>query len=105
MLLASFNVPVMVKAQFKGIPGADLSGDFIEQILLGANSELYNGAGQMAIISDKGSLVALPQMNPRWVRSRTGIFRAPCFLALPARVPVTALMKIKTLSTWHFPFQ
>ncbi|MBM7060155.1 methyl-accepting chemotaxis protein [Pseudomonas sp. UL073] len=57
-LLASFNAPILVDGQFKGTAGADLSLDFIQRLLVGADQKLYDGAGEMALISANGRLVA-----------------------------------------------
>lgn len=58
VLMSSFNAPIMVKGQFKGTVGVDLSLDFIQDLLKTADSQLYNGAGEMALISTNGRLVA-----------------------------------------------
>lgn len=58
VLMASFNVPILVNGQFRGVVGADLAVDFIQELLKQANSELYDGAGEMALISSNGRLVA-----------------------------------------------
>jgi len=56
--VASFNAPVMVDGQFKGSVGNDLALDFIQEILDQAKQELYSGAGELALISAKGNLIA-----------------------------------------------
>nr|WP_299245919.1 methyl-accepting chemotaxis protein [uncultured Halomonas sp.] len=53
----SFNVPVMVDGEFRGVAGADLATDFVQQSLIEANSALYDGAGSMALIAPLGGLV------------------------------------------------
>ncbi|MCU9949315.1 methyl-accepting chemotaxis protein [Pseudomonas sp. PDM13] len=58
VMLASFNAPIMVKDQFRGIAGADLSLDFIQQLLTSANQKLYGGVGEMALLSSNKRLVA-----------------------------------------------
>ncbi|MCY1494628.1 Methyl-accepting chemotaxis protein McpU [compost metagenome] len=58
VMLASFNAPILVDGQFKGVSGADLSLDFIQQLLVAADRQLYDGAGEMALISGNGRLVA-----------------------------------------------
>ncbi|WP_447593038.1 methyl-accepting chemotaxis protein [Aquipseudomonas campi] len=61
VMMASFNVPILVNGQFRGVVGADLALDFIQTLLIKANAELYQGAGEMALISTNGRLVALTQ--------------------------------------------
>ncbi|KAA0010816.1 HAMP domain-containing protein [Billgrantia pellis] len=58
LMVTSFNVPILVDGEFRGVVGADLSVDFIQQLLLQANSDLYAGAGEMALIAGRGGLVA-----------------------------------------------
>ncbi|MHB9797125.1 methyl-accepting chemotaxis protein [Pseudomonas sp. MT3] len=58
VLMSSFNAPILVDGQFKGAVGVDLSLDFIQTLLKNADSHLYDGAGEMALISSNGRLVA-----------------------------------------------
>nr|WP_095123015.1 methyl-accepting chemotaxis protein [Pseudomonas sp. Irchel s3f10] len=61
VMLASFIEPIMLNGAFQGIVGADLSVNFIQEMLLGANQKLYSGAGQMALIGGNGRIVAYTQ--------------------------------------------
>jgi len=61
VMLASFIEPIMLNGTFQGIVGADLSVNFIQEMLLGANQKLYSGAGQMALIGSNGRIVAYTQ--------------------------------------------
>lgn len=56
--LTAFTAPILVKDKFKGIAGASLDLEFIQKILEKANSELYGGVGEMALISGNGRFVA-----------------------------------------------
>ncbi|MBX9407069.1 methyl-accepting chemotaxis protein [Pseudomonas baetica] len=58
VMLASFIEPIMLNDAFQGIVGADLSVNFIQEMLLGANQKLYSGAGEMALIGSNGRIVA-----------------------------------------------
>ncbi|NNB44669.1 methyl-accepting chemotaxis protein [Pseudomonas chlororaphis] len=58
VMLASFIEPILLDGAFQGIVGADLSVNFIQEMLLGANQKLYNGVGEMALIGGNGRLVA-----------------------------------------------
>ena len=58
VLVASFNAPITVGGQFKGIVGSDLALDFIQDLLNQAKQQLYDGAGELALISANGSLIA-----------------------------------------------
>ena len=61
VMLASFIEPIMLNGTFQGIVGADLSVNFIQDMLLAANQKLYSGAGQMALIGGNGRIVAYTQ--------------------------------------------
>ena len=61
VMLASFIEPIMLNGAFQGIVGADLSVNFIQDMLLAANQKLYSGAGQMALIGGNGRIVAYTQ--------------------------------------------
>jgi methyl-accepting chemotaxis protein len=58
VMLASFIEPIMLNGAFQGIVGADLSVNFIQEMLLGANHKLYGGAGEMTLIGGNGRIVA-----------------------------------------------
>ncbi|OLF51875.1 chemotaxis protein [Pseudomonas chlororaphis] len=58
VMLASFIEPIMLDGAFQGIVGADLSVNFIQDMLVGANQKLYDGVGEMALIGGNGRLVA-----------------------------------------------
>ncbi|XBT33707.1 methyl-accepting chemotaxis protein [Pseudomonas protegens] len=58
VMLASFIQPILLNGKFQGIVGADLSVNFIQDMLVGANQKLYGGAGHMALIGGNGRLVA-----------------------------------------------
>ncbi|WLI39211.1 methyl-accepting chemotaxis protein [Pseudomonas hefeiensis] len=57
-MLASFIEPIMVDGKFQGIVGADLSVNFIQDMLVAADRKLYEGAGEMALLSSNNRLVA-----------------------------------------------
>ncbi|MGB4073597.1 MAG: methyl-accepting chemotaxis protein [Pseudomonas sp.] len=58
VLVASFNAPILVDGQFKGVVGNDLALDFIQGLLTTAKGELYDGAGELALIAANGTLIA-----------------------------------------------
>ncbi len=58
VMVASFNVPVMVGGQFRGVVGNDLALDFIQDLLRQADQSLYAGAGELALIASNGDLIA-----------------------------------------------
>ncbi|VXC44110.1 Methyl-accepting chemotaxis protein [Pseudomonas sp. 8BK] len=61
VLVAAFNAPIMVNGQFRGIAGNDLALDFIQELLTTAKTELYDGAGELALIASNGTLIAATQ--------------------------------------------
>ncbi|PAU77511.1 methyl-accepting chemotaxis protein [Halomonas salipaludis] len=56
LLVTSFNVPVVVDGEFRGVAGVDLALDFIQELLVAANAGLYDGAGEMALVAGGGGL-------------------------------------------------
>jgi methyl-accepting chemotaxis protein len=58
VLLASFTVPIISDGEFMGIAGADLSMEFLQQMLHESNQDLYDGQGEQALVSASGRLVA-----------------------------------------------
>lgn len=58
VLVASFNAPIVVDGQFRGVVGNDLALDFIQGLLTTAKGELYDGAGELALIAANGTLIA-----------------------------------------------
>jgi len=58
IMLSSFTVPILVKGEFRGIAGADLALNFIQDLLNGVDQQLYDGAGEIALIANNGRLVA-----------------------------------------------
>ncbi|ROM97898.1 chemotaxis protein [Pseudomonas brassicacearum] len=57
VLMSSFNAPIMVDGQFRGVTGASLSLEFIQHLITQANHELYEGAGEMALLSKNRRIV------------------------------------------------
>jgi len=58
VLVTSFSVPILVNGEFRGTTGVDLSANFIQAMLDEANSSLYDGAGEMALIASEGTVTA-----------------------------------------------
>ncbi|WP_447956648.1 methyl-accepting chemotaxis protein [Vreelandella sp. EE7] len=58
LLVTSFNAPILVDGEFRGVAGVDLSLNFIQTLLSDANEELYGGAGRMMLVAGQGGLVA-----------------------------------------------
>ncbi|QNI04453.1 HAMP domain-containing protein [Halomonas sp. SH5A2] len=58
LLVTSFNAPILVDGEFRGVAGVDLSLNFIQALLEEANQTLYDGAGRMALVAGRGGLVA-----------------------------------------------
>ncbi|MBD3895377.1 HAMP domain-containing protein [Halomonas sp. ML-15] len=56
LLVTSFNAPVLVDGEFRGVAGVDLALDFIQELLVEANAGLYDGVGEMILIAGGGGL-------------------------------------------------
>ncbi|MCJ8169996.1 methyl-accepting chemotaxis protein [Atopomonas sediminilitoris] len=57
-MLASFTVPILVNGEFKGMAGADIALNSLQDLLVSTNAELYDGKGSMMLIATNGGLVA-----------------------------------------------
>ncbi|WP_043238792.1 methyl-accepting chemotaxis protein [Stutzerimonas azotifigens] len=57
-LLSSFNAPIILDGKFQGVVGTDLRVDFIQKLLEEVNGQLYDGAGEISLISTNGRLAA-----------------------------------------------
>jgi putative methionine-R-sulfoxide reductase with GAF domain len=57
VLLTAFIVPIVVDGNFYGIVGVDLRIDFLQQLTDEVN--LYDGAGQMVLISNVGTIAGM----------------------------------------------
>lgn len=58
VMLASFTAPILLNGQFQGIAGVDYPLDFIQELLVESNADLYDGTGQMSLVSGNGRVVA-----------------------------------------------
>ncbi|PXX96684.1 methyl-accepting chemotaxis protein [Halomonas sp. LBP4] len=58
LLVTSFNVPILVDGEFRGIAGVDLDVDFLQGMLDEANQGLYGGVGEMDLIASRGVVAA-----------------------------------------------
>ncbi|MFC0267468.1 methyl-accepting chemotaxis protein [Kushneria aurantia] len=57
LLVTSFNAPIMVNGEFRGSAGVDLSLDFIQGLLEQADQGLFDGAGELTLVSSGGTIV------------------------------------------------
>ncbi|WP_417542062.1 methyl-accepting chemotaxis protein [Methylophaga thalassica] len=58
VLLTSMVVPINNNGQFIGMTGVDISADFLQSKVIDVDKRLYDGAGQMLLLSPKGVIVA-----------------------------------------------
>nr|MBO2511862.1 methyl-accepting chemotaxis protein [Gammaproteobacteria bacterium] len=58
VLVSSFNAPIVVNGRFLGSVGNDLALDFIQELLEQVNGELYDGAGELALVAANDTLIA-----------------------------------------------
>ncbi len=73
--ITSLVVPILAEAQFYGIAGVDMRLDFIQSLVENANTELYGGAGRVAIISHQGILAGVSG-QPEMVGKEMGAWRS-----------------------------
>ena len=75
VMLASFIQPILLNGKFQGIVGADLSVNFIQDMLVAANQKLYSGAGEMALIGGNGRLVAYTKDSSKFGEKVSDVLR------------------------------
>ncbi|MCQ4232479.1 methyl-accepting chemotaxis protein [Pseudomonas stutzeri] len=56
--LATLSVPIVVDGRFMGVAGTDYNLDFVQKISQEVSGKLFDGQGEVAIISDQGLVVA-----------------------------------------------
>ncbi len=56
--LATLSVPIIVDGRFMGVAGTDYNLDFVQKISEEVSSKLFDGQGEVAVISDQGLIVA-----------------------------------------------
>lgn len=56
--LATLSVPIVVGGRFMGVAGTDYNLDFVQKISQEVSGKLFDGQGEVAIISDQGLVVA-----------------------------------------------
>jgi methyl-accepting chemotaxis protein len=81
-LLSSFNAPIIVDGKFHGIVGADISVDFIQQLLSNANAQLYGRCwaennGRLAAYSSDKNLIGKPAAQILDAEEQTLVQRLP----------------------------
>ncbi|PTU74655.1 methyl-accepting chemotaxis protein [Pseudomonas mangrovi] len=87
ILITSLTVPLLHQGEFLGIAGVDLSLSFIQDLLIKADGGLYGGAGEMALISANGHLVAHTGAPDKLGQSIKGILDANELANLGRLVP------------------
>ena len=95
-MLASFTSPILVNGEFKGIAGADLSLNFIQDLLTQADAQLYNGAGEIALIASNGRLVASTQFPDKLGEPARELMGQQNLDAISSLQPGKPLFKINT---------
>jgi len=65
-LLVSVTAPIRQSGQFAGIAGVDIALDFVQRGIVSANKRLYEGSGEMAVISPAG-IVAAASKDAGWL--------------------------------------
>ncbi|MBR9882805.1 MAG: methyl-accepting chemotaxis protein [Oceanospirillales bacterium] len=56
--LATMSVPIMVNGEFLGVVGTDYDLDFVQEISQRVDRALFDGQGEVAIVTDQGLLIA-----------------------------------------------
>jgi methyl-accepting chemotaxis protein len=58
VLMMSLTTPIVHQGQFLGITGADISLEWLQSMVDASRQEIFNGAGQLSIISNNGTIAA-----------------------------------------------
>ncbi len=58
VLMMSLTTPIIHQGEFLGITGADISLDWLQAMLDAGRSDIFNGAGQLSVISHNGTVAA-----------------------------------------------
>jgi len=56
--LATLSVPVVANGRFYGVAGADYNLEFVEELSQAVDGQLFDGQGEVAIVSNMGLIVA-----------------------------------------------
>ncbi|MFD2110299.1 methyl-accepting chemotaxis protein [Thiorhodococcus fuscus] len=56
--LATLSAPILVQDTFLGVAGTDYNLDFVQQISKQVSQQIFDGQGDVAIVSDQGLLIA-----------------------------------------------
>ncbi|RNE88846.1 methyl-accepting chemotaxis protein [Marichromatium sp. AB31] len=56
--LATLSVPIMVNGRFQGVAGTDYDLDFVQRISRQISQNIYDGEGDVAIVSEQGLVIA-----------------------------------------------
>ncbi|ABA88225.1 methyl-accepting chemotaxis sensory transducer, class 36H, Cache_1 domain-containing [Syntrophotalea carbinolica DSM 2380] len=56
--LTTLSVPILVKGKFYGVAGADFNLDFVQKLSHEVDKDIYDGRGEVTIISNAGLVVA-----------------------------------------------
>ncbi|MGF6692898.1 methyl-accepting chemotaxis protein [Metapseudomonas resinovorans] len=76
VMMSSFNAPIVVDGKFLGSVGTDLSLDFIQELLNKADAQLYDGAGEIALVASNGRLVAYTRDPAKLGEPSASVFSA-----------------------------
>ncbi|MEI2386533.1 methyl-accepting chemotaxis protein [Breoghania sp. JC706] len=60
--LATLSVPIMIDGKFAGVAGADFNLDFVQTLAEEVKQRVYNGQGDVTIVTSTGLVVASSQM-------------------------------------------
>lgn len=64
--LATMSAPIMGNGRFLGVAGADFNLNYIQQLSVQVKKELFNGQGDVTIVSDQGLIIASSD-NPNMI--------------------------------------
>nr|WP_320048805.1 methyl-accepting chemotaxis protein [uncultured Desulfuromonas sp.] len=71
--LATLSVPILKNGIFYGVAGTDYVLDFVQKLSVEVDHKLYDGKGEVAIVSNQGLIIAHSE-QPQWIGQSFTVF-------------------------------
>ena len=71
--LATLSVPILKNGIFYGVAGTDYVLDFVQKLSEDVDHKLYDGKGEVAIVSNQGLIIAHSE-QPQWIGQSFSVF-------------------------------
>nr|WP_320115088.1 methyl-accepting chemotaxis protein [uncultured Desulfuromonas sp.] len=71
--LATLSVPILHNGTFYGVAGTDYVLDFVQKLSVAADQKLFEGRGEVVIVSNQGLIIAHSE-QPQWIGQSFKVF-------------------------------